>query len=393
MFELEITPTIIALFSIIVVASLYLLTGFRHYVASVSKRIAKDNDSPLPADDMQYPSVSVIVYSEDDAENLETLLPQILEQDYSGQFEVIVVNDGAVSSTKDVIARLERTYPNLYMTFTPLDSRSLSRKKLAVTLGIKAARYEIVLLTTGNCRVESKTWIKSMARHFMQGKEIVIGYATPLIPDDAANPWKRLHAFDQVRTAVEYLSWAIADRPYRGNCHNLAYRRSVFFKNKGFSRALHLKFGDDDVFVNEVANAANTAVELSTASIVEVLEPRPQIAHRNAKLRYDYTAKSLRTWARIFFASCSIAWWVLLGSTVAISLIGYPSLIPLIASCVIWLATALLIMFSWRKTSRALGSRQLLLTVPWFMTVEPLYNFYYRVKGFFRRGHNLSWNS
>ncbi|WP_289288130.1 glycosyltransferase [uncultured Duncaniella sp.] len=392
MFEIVITPAIITLFSIIVISTIYLLTGFRHYVSSVSKRVAIDDGTSLPSDESDYPSVSIIIYSEDDAENLEPLIHQIFEQDYKSQFEVIVVNDGAVSATKDVIAKLDRTYPNLYMTFTPLQSRSLSRKKLAITLGIKASRYETVILTSGNCCIESKTWLKSMTRHFIQGKEIVIGYATSLIPEGAPNPWKRLHAFDQVRTAVEYLSWAIAGHPYRGNCYNLAYRRSVFFKNKGFSRALHLKYGDDDVFINEVANSGNTAIELSTASIVEVHDPYPQIAHRNAKIRYNYTAKSLRTSARRFFGSCSLAWWALLGSTIAISIVGFPSLIPLIASCVILLTTAIIMMFTWRKTSRALGSRPLFVTVPWFMTYEPIYNFYYRIKGFFKRAGNLSWN-
>lgn len=391
MFELEITPAIITLISLTVCSALYLLLVFRHYIASVSSKVAADDAAVIPHD-VTFPSVSVIVYSEDDAENLEILLPQILEQEYNGQFEVIVVNDGAVSSTKDVIARLERIYPNLYMTFTPLESRSLSRKKLAVTLGIKAARYEIVVLTMGNSRIESKTWLSSMCRHFLSGKEVVIGYATPRFPYDAPNPWKRLHSFDEVRTAIEYLSWAIAGHPFRGTCGNLAYRRSVFFKNKGFSRALHLKYGDDDVFINEVSNGHNTAVELSTASIVEILEPRPQTAHRNSKLRYGYTAKSLHTFARLFFGSCSLAWWLLLCSAVTLSIIGLPSLLPLIIACVIWLAVAVTIMFTWRRTSFAIGSRRLLLTVPWFMTFEPIYNIYYRIKGYIKRESNLSWN-
>ncbi len=392
MFALEFTPGIIILLSVIVLAALYLLLGFRRYVASVSSQVKKDNETPLPEVTEPYPSVSVIVYSEDDAEKLETLLPQILNQDYSARFEVIVVNDGGMSSTKDVIARLERQYPNLYMTFTPLESRSLSRKKLAITLGIKAARYEVVVLTTGNCYISSKEWLKTMCRHFIDGKEVVIGYAAPLYPEDAPHRFKRLHAFDQIRTAIEYLSWAIAGRPYRGNCYNLAYRRSIFFKNKGFSRTLHLKYGDDDLFINEVATKSNTAIELSTASIVEIQEQYPRSAHKNAKLRYDYTAKSLLTGARRFFGSCSLAWWALIGCSVAVSIIGYPSLIPLIASCVICLCTAIIIMIAWRRTSVALGSRRLLFTVPWFMTFEPLYNFYYRIKGYFRRGSNLTWN-
>ncbi|MDE5953197.1 MAG: hypothetical protein K2G72_00760, partial [Duncaniella sp.] len=60
MFEFLITPTIITLFSIIIISTIYLLTGFRHYVASVSKRVAIDDSTPFPSDESAYPSVSVI---------------------------------------------------------------------------------------------------------------------------------------------------------------------------------------------------------------------------------------------------------------------------------------------------------------------------------------------
>ena len=83
MFEIYFTPLIIALLAVLVVSAIYLLAGFRHYVASVSKRVATDTASDaegLAVD--SFPPVSVIVYSEDDASNLEILLPQILDQDY-----------------------------------------------------------------------------------------------------------------------------------------------------------------------------------------------------------------------------------------------------------------------------------------------------------------------
>jgi len=391
MFEIELTPIIIALYSVLSVCFLYLIFGFRHYVVSVRKKIAEDDNVTLPDTADAYPNVSVIVYSEDDAQNLESLLPQILEQDYPAMMEVIVVNDGAIGSTKDVIARLEQRYSNLYMTFTPMDSRSLSRKKLAVTLGIKAARYETILLTTGKCRITSPTWIKTMMRHFADGKEIVIGYATPIPTENASSVIKRRHSFDTVWTAIEYLSWAIAGHPYRGNCHNLAYRRSVFFRNKGFSKSLNLKYGDDDVFINEVANEHNTVTELSTASIVEIMEQNPSAAFKHDKFRYDYTAKKLKTFARIFFSSCSWSWWLSIGTAVALSIAGLPSFIPMIISCSLLAILWLILMIIWRKTSIALGSRPLTLTFPWFMSYHPLFNLYYRIKGHFRRGSNLTW--
>ena len=48
MFEIEFTPVILILLSAIIVASLYLIFGFRHYVASVGKRIVKDDAAPFP---------------------------------------------------------------------------------------------------------------------------------------------------------------------------------------------------------------------------------------------------------------------------------------------------------------------------------------------------------
>lgn len=392
MFELEFSPIVLSLLAVLLVAGLYVLIGFRGHVASVAGRIRKDAQKPLPEGEQYYPSVSVIVYSEDDAPNLEVLLPQILEQDYPAPFEVIVVNDGAVPSTKDVIARLEQRYTNLYMTFTPLRSRSLSRKKLALTLGIKAARYDVALVTMGNAQVPSRMWLKAMCRNFTPGKDVVIGYAAPASTEEKSDSWKRLHSFDTVRTAVEYLSWGIAGRPYRGNCYNLAYRRTLFFENKGFSKALDLKYGDDDIFVNEVARRDNTVVELSPDSMILAVDSDPALTFTADKIRYDYTASRIRKGARIFFSSCSWAWWIMICSAIAASIIGLPSLIPVSVSAVLLLIVMLVMMFAWRKTSISLWSRSLFLTVPWFIGYHPFYTLYYKIKGSRRRDSNLSWS-
>lgn len=392
MFEICFTPIIIVLLAVLLLSVVYLIAGFRHYVSSVGKRVSADSarDESVPADYV-YPPVSVIVYSEDDAVNLEILLPQILCQDYPSPFEVIVVNDGAIDSTKDVIARLEQKYSNLYMTFTPQESRSLSRKKLAVTLGIKAAKYNVLLHTIGACQVPSDKWLRSMMRRFDADTDIVLGYAAPAMQEGTVHHWKRLHAFDQVRSDVEWLSWAIAGRPYRGTGCNIAYRREVFFNNKGFSRSLDLKFGDDDVFISEVARGNNTAVELSSDSMLLHVQDNPGAMHCADKIRRDYTAARLRGHARLFFASCSWTWWVLIGAAVALSLAGLPSLLPMIIACVTLLVTWIVLMVTWRRTSRALWSRALLLTFPWFMSYHPVYALYYRVKGWRKRGSNLTW--
>ena len=49
----------------------------------------------------QYPAVSVIVYAQNDAENLVKYMPKILNQAYP-EFEVIVVNDDSTDDSKDI---------------------------------------------------------------------------------------------------------------------------------------------------------------------------------------------------------------------------------------------------------------------------------------------------
>lgn len=392
MFDLSITPELIALYSVALAGVLFLMFGFRRYVAMVSSRIAADS-SELPPEG-EYPGVSVIVYSQDDAWNLEQLLRSILTQDYPGQMEVIVVNDGAMAATEAVIGKLEGEFGNLYMTFTPVASRNLSRKKLAVTLGVKAARYEVVVLTGGACRVNSADWLRRMARHFVSGKEVVIGYAAPVASDDAVEKFgDNIRAFDTVYTAMKYLSWAIAGRPFRGSAFNLAYRRSLFFKNKGFSKSLTLKYGDDDIFLSEISTGDNTAVELSEESIVEVIENNPPKAHREDKLHHDFTGKYVARGASRFFGFSMLMWWAVLGCLIAGAVIGLPSLIPAIASVVLFVATAVTVMLAWKKCSVRLHSSSLLLTVPFLMLWEPIYNIYYRIIGRRHRDKNMSWTT
>ncbi len=57
---------------------------------------------------------------------------------------------------------------------------------------------------------------------------------------------------------MQYLGMAIRGVPYMGVGRNMAYRRSVFFANKGFGSHKHVVSGDDDLLVNNIAKGENT---------------------------------------------------------------------------------------------------------------------------------------
>ncbi|CAG0956513.1 MAG: glycosyltransferase [Bacteroidetes bacterium] len=202
------------------------------------------------------PPVSVIVCARNERENLLNNLPLLLAQDYK-HFEIIVVNDNSKDDTDDVLKAFCQQYKNIKVVKVPENERFYFSKKLALTLGIKAAQHEILLLTDADCKPFSKNWIRCMTENMVDKKEIVLGYSAYEKKEGFLN---LLIRFDTFNTAVNYISFALAGMPYMGVGRNLSYKKSLFFKHKGFASHQHIQSGDDDLFVNEVANKHNTTI-------------------------------------------------------------------------------------------------------------------------------------
>jgi cellulose synthase/poly-beta-1,6-N-acetylglucosamine synthase-like glycosyltransferase len=204
----------------------------------------------------ETPPVSVIICARNEEENLILNLTSVLEQDYPS-FEVIVVNDCSEDDTEQVLAGLKQKYPHLRSTIIKKDGSFRNGKKFAATVGIKAAQHEWLLFTDADCRPESKQWIASMSRHFIDGKDIVLGYGGYLAQKGYLNKWIR---YDTCFIALQYFAFAKMGKAYMGVGRNLAYRKSLFFAHNGFAAHAHILSGDDDLFVNQAATKRNVAV-------------------------------------------------------------------------------------------------------------------------------------
>lgn len=124
----------------------------------------------------ELPPLSVVICARNESENLRRFLPAILEQNYP-QFEVIVINDGSTDESEAVLSAFEEKYQHLYHSFTPDSARYISRKKLALTLGIKASKHDWLVFTEANCQPASNQWLRLMARNFTPHTQIVLGYS------------------------------------------------------------------------------------------------------------------------------------------------------------------------------------------------------------------------
>ena len=212
-----------------------------------------------------YEPVSVIVCARDAYEYLLDIIPVLLKQDYP-EYEVVIVNDCSQDQTEEYLKDLARNNPKINLVNLTQNLNFFHGKKFPLSMGIKSARHDLLLLTDADCVPSTDQWIKEMVKAYDQNTEIVVAYGPYFERKGLLN---KLIRFDTLYIAMQYLSLALAKKPYMGVGRNLSYRKSTFMNNKGFTSHYNIPSGDDDLFISQVANKRNTNVYIDPVNRVE----------------------------------------------------------------------------------------------------------------------------
>ena len=209
--------------------------------------------------------VSVIVCAKNELENLKALIPRLLEQQFH-DFEVILVDDKSTDGTYEWAKELELREEKLQLVRIDETPDHINNKKYAITLGIKAAGHDRVLLTDADCLPAGNRWIEKMTAGFNKPQKVfVLGYSQYMKKRGFLNLFIR---FETMHTALQYFGIGLLGRPYMGVGRNLAYRKSFFLDNNGFGPYSSVVGGDDDLLVNKYARRKNTSFVLSKDATV-----------------------------------------------------------------------------------------------------------------------------
>ncbi|KIA85180.1 glycosyltransferase [Flavobacterium sp. AED] len=207
--------------------------------------------------------ISVIVCAKNEEENVTNFVPLLAEQNYP-DFEIVLIDDASSDNTLAILEEFEKQYPNVRLVKVENNEAFWGNKKYALTLGIKAAKKEYLLFTDADCYPTSKDWLTAMSSQFTMQKTIVLGYGKyEKIPNSFLN---KIIRFETLLTAIQYFSWAKIGHPYMGVGRNLAYKKETFFNVNGFIEHMQIRSGDDDLFINQAANAKNTTIAYTPES-------------------------------------------------------------------------------------------------------------------------------
>ena len=244
-----------------------------------------DPDAPYILKNRSLPEpVSVIVCAHNEKENLMRLLPRLYEQNFK-RFEIVVVDDRSTDGTLDFLLEEKKKHANLKVVWARFRPKHIRGKKYALTLGIRAASHDKLLLTDADCLPDTPDWIRGMSaplesaaldrapldsatldRAPREGDKVfVLGYSPYEKRKGLLNAFIR---YETLLTAALYFSAALAGRPYMGVGRNLAYRKSFFMEKKGFHKHIGVMGGDDDLFVNAHATGKNVAISMDARTHV-----------------------------------------------------------------------------------------------------------------------------
>lgn len=259
--------------SIIACLIIVLLTATSLFANPFVRKIQNEGEAdPRLVDEQHLPNVTILVLANNNAQALDAHLPLLLTQDYPAAYEVVVVGEQGDLNVETVVKQFSQN-KHLYATYIPPRSLFMSKKKLAVALGVKAAHYDWVLLLDSNCHPVSDAWLKSMASHMDIDANLVIGYS------NYDEETKSYYRFDRLRNDCYLLRCAQRSIAYRANGVNIAFRKSEFIKDDGYRGNLHLVNGEYDFIVNKYARTDSARIAIDEDAWIREEKPTPKSWH------------------------------------------------------------------------------------------------------------------
>ncbi len=366
---------LLGVFILFIFVELFFYLYFYKSPLKFAKKQALNNSE---RQDIELPSVSVLIVSSNAAHHLEKTLPSILGQDYPN-FEVIVVNNGSTDETDTLITALQTQYSNLYATYLPHSRDNIfGRKKLAMTIGAKAAKNDVILFTESFCRPDSDQWIGSMVRQFSKDCSIVAGHS--YFFEKPRSLSTRLIAYDNLMYALQYISMIIRNKPFSATFRNLAIRRKVFFDHKGFASVLNHEHGEE-LFLNQIVRENETTVCLDQNSFVgTVLEEDETFVWKGYKIAYQRIKKRFKGIGSWIFSIESFSRYALLVLWIALlvkSIFDF-QFGGIIAATLLSIILTVIQLVTINKVSKLLKSGKYYFLWPILNLIQPIRNIYFK---------------
>ncbi len=298
--------------------------------------LARHKNSPPPE---KLPSLTILVCAHNEADNLPTLLPLLVTQDYP-DLRILIVDDRSSDGTAALLADWSGNYPAVNVLRVDETPKGWSPKKYALQQGMAQVKTEWTLFTDADCRPASPQWARLMAADMDEKTTAILGDA-PLKTGGGLLGW--LQRQENQMTMLHGLGFAKMGHPYLAIGRNWAVRTEVFHKVGGTTSHQAVLSGDDDLTLQKIARLGPVKFNNSPSSQVLSNAPSTLLLWNRQKKRHigagtAYSPAALFRLATLYTANFLPPFLVLVGMSVS-------SLWPL-SACILtglWIAEVLVI--------------------------------------------------
>ncbi|MFT5902148.1 MAG: biofilm PGA synthesis N-glycosyltransferase PgaC, partial [Bacteroidia bacterium] len=110
--------------------------------------------------------VSILIAARNEAENIETVIRDIFNQNYNTElFDLIVIDDNSEDETLAIAESLKKEFSRLKV----ISNGNESGKKSALQKGITEGQFETIATVDADCRVPSE-WLITMTSHWIENQ-------------------------------------------------------------------------------------------------------------------------------------------------------------------------------------------------------------------------------
>lgn len=349
--------------------SLWILSMLRclHYkrLGNMSKKVQTPTG--------EVPPVSIIITAHNQEDVLRQKLPILLGQEYSNDYEIIVVDISSLDETIPLLEALEEEYPNLRHTATPATARDISLQRLALTLGIKAADNEWVVLLSPDCNPSGTEWLRSLCASCTPEKDAVQAFVHyGKVRGWNAHKWQFMKLWQQML----WIPFNEHHAPYRSDESCLCYRRSKFLEHQGFASHANLIAGAEELMINHNVKRGHFTTAFASQSITTRDTPHSDHHWRQDQVFFMETRQHMKhSWLYRIWYACI----VLLQLTFNIVFIPfaiwhYPNYYMMGGFAFLWLVHLFTRDYCFNHTAKALGAKTYHFTLPLMVNLVPLWD-------------------
>lgn len=314
------------------------------------------------------PRVSIVVpYGEGQGELAASALPEFLKTDYP-DFEVVATNCSADRDASEMLLRVCQLHRRLRSTGIPSTMQDKGRAWLGVTLGVRAAYGEWIVILSPDVRPSSPDWLRRMVRQARErDMDVVQAYANYA---DEGTRLSRRAVYSRLcrqlmRLRASRKGVSIGSEPV-----GVLMRKDFFLAHCHSPRILREPFGALDLMLDGQPAAGRLSQMLTPeTTLLQTLPPRELLAglrHVGRRIRRSRTPRArlygLRAglarvllWLHLLTAAAYVGfrvWTALLAQ-------AYPliSLVPDAVFLLLFLVALLLPALLLRRSCRRLGER------------------------------------